>query len=302
MKKKVSVVIVTRNRQLDLIHCLGSLITQKLVLDELVIVDNNSQDDTKLLTTYLAATVSFPVKYVREKKVGYPVVYNRGLKESQHPWVAFIDDDCIALPGWYKNIKQKVSSDNSVAAIVGKTSTYYKQNIFSLATDFLDNLWKQNRMEKGNIVDFAILDNKNITYNKKFLKKNNISFDETRVNFSLGSSEDCDLGMQIKRTGGKAKYAQNIHTLHKDPVRLIQYYKKLLSSTLGYKAFEKKWKHYRKIISKRHTKIQSLKLLLKYLNQQQINLFGRIQLITLITVSLLLLFIIKRVNKITTTD
>ena len=83
MSKKVSVVIVTKNRENDLKQCLASLLVQSIDLDQLVVVDNNSSDNTQIIIKNLQKNCSFPIKYVLEKRVGYPPIYNRGLKEAK---------------------------------------------------------------------------------------------------------------------------------------------------------------------------------------------------------------------------
>jgi glycosyltransferase involved in cell wall biosynthesis len=238
---KVSVVIVTKDRQEDLKHCLGSLAAQSIILDELIVVDNNSSDLTQRVVRYFSHSVKFKVKYVCEKKVGYPIVYNRGLLESAYDWVAFIDDDCVADFNWFSNIKKVVSKSPSVMAILGQSDTYFSNNIYSLSTNFFDYLWKEDGSDKWRIKNYETLDNKNIVYHKKTLFRKNIKFDESRIDRHGGASEDCDLGRQIKENNGKAIYVRQIKVSHKDPQDFKWYFKKYVSSLKGYLSYQEKW-------------------------------------------------------------
>ena len=243
MSKKVSVVIVTKNRENDLKQCLGSLLTQSSKLDQLVIVDNNSSDNTQEIAENLQKNSNFLIKYVLEKKVGYPTIYNRGLKEAKYDWVAFIDDDCVAEIDWFEKIKSRVSLSKAqdLIAILGFADTYQKNNVFSLVTNFFDYIWKEAGHFSGRVTDFEILDNKNIVYNKKLLLKNSLIFDETRVKEMNGASEDCDLGRQINSVSGKAFYDKKIIVSHKDPNNFLWFWKKYLASVRAYRSFSNKW-------------------------------------------------------------
>ncbi|KKQ88440.1 MAG: hypothetical protein UT13_C0001G0086 [Candidatus Pacebacteria bacterium GW2011_GWF2_38_9] len=100
--------------------------------------------------------------------------------------MAFIDDDCVADVDWYESIKKELLSldiNTEIVAILGNSQTYYKNNLFSLLTLFKDKIWKGSKIKKNKVLDFEILDNKNIVYNKNFLIKNKLSFDESRVRF-----------------------------------------------------------------------------------------------------------------------
>ncbi|MFV1917595.1 MAG: glycosyltransferase family 2 protein, partial [Patescibacteria group bacterium] len=230
-------------------------------------------------------------------KTGYPVVYNRGLREVKYSWVAFIDDDCVAYIDWFEVIKDSIKKYPGVSAILGQTDTYYNRNIFSLSTSFLENLWKRNRIRNKRVVDLEILDNRNIVYNQRFLSKNKIAFDESRVKRYGGSSEDCDLGMQVQAAGGTAIYESKMLVLHKDPVNGIYYFKKLVYSTKGHLSYERKWSEYRETISKIHTKVQSAKHLLGFLKGSKINFISKIILIVVIGLTFLVVKLTKLYEK-----
>lgn len=242
---KVSVAIVTRNRANEIKHCLGALVSQTVSLDELIVVDNNSSDETKVIVEKFKSRVNFPVKYILEKRVGYPIVYNRGINEASNKWIAFIDDDCIANINWFKNVKLAVSKNKDKAAILGRSGTYFINNVYSLITLFFDEFWKLGGMNRNKVADLEILDNKNIVYNKLFLEKNKLVFNEENIKYFNGACEDSDLGMQIQQAGGKAVYEPAIYVEHKDPNNFSWYYKKLWGSSLSHFFYESNWDNFR---------------------------------------------------------
>jgi len=241
MHNKVSVVITTKDRANDLKHCLGSLAGQVVSPDELVIIDNSSFDETKKMVENFAKSVKFPVCHFLQKEVGYPHVYNRGLREATGNWVAFIDDDCVADTTWFMRIKFITKNFPHLAAILGNSREYFSKRTLSLTKSLVDEMGKIGAIKNRLISDHEILDSKNIAYNKNFLNKHGIFFDVNLLNYAQGASEDCDLGMQIGLARGIAIYDEKMTVSHKDPSSVLAYYKKVKFTLFNHLIYEKKW-------------------------------------------------------------
>ena len=128
---KISIIIVTRERERKLKKCIVSLLFQTVLPDELVVINNDSSDGTEALVRTFQKIVSVPVRLINEKKVGYPFVYNRGLHTAKHEWVSYIDDDCLAEPDWIENQKKFIVTHKDAAVILGESRTINSDNIFS---------------------------------------------------------------------------------------------------------------------------------------------------------------------------
>jgi glycosyltransferase involved in cell wall biosynthesis len=238
---KITVVIVTKNRQRLLARCLASLQKQTHLPDEVIIVDNNSTDTTALYIQTLQGRSRFPLRRVLEKKKGYPVIYNRGIKESKYPWVIFIDDDCVASPSWLQHAYIAIHAHPTACAIVGESTTLHTHNVYSLAMWFTIYHWKYRARKEERILDMETLDNKNIAYNKRFLKNHHLSYDESRSFWGYGAAEDADLGMQLWQKGGKAFFAHHMRVAHQDPTTFGGFFRKIRSSIASMVAYEDKW-------------------------------------------------------------
>ena len=236
----LSVIIVTKNRAQVLKHCFGSLASQTVAPKELIIINNSSTDSTPQIVKNFENNVSFPVKVFVEKKSLYPVIYNRGLKESTGDWTAFIDDDCVADPSWVESILAGIKDYPNAAAIVGNSQTYFSKNIFSLATWMLDEVWKIDGRVGKNIRDFTTLDNKNIAYRRSFIDEKELQYDEKRVSF-LGAAEDADFGLQIQAVKGTANYLSKMIIFHKDPQSWGHFWKKTIISQKAFNTLYQKW-------------------------------------------------------------
>ena len=99
----ISAVVCTYNRCESLRDALRSLTAQRLdpgVQLEIVVVDNNSTDQTKDAVRELARASAWPVRCVEERNQGIGFARNRGLAEATGDVVAYIDDDVVVQPGW----------------------------------------------------------------------------------------------------------------------------------------------------------------------------------------------------------
>src|SRR5713101_6011 len=103
----LSVVVCTYNRAHSLRRTLSALQGQRTaprLTWELVLVDNNSSDDTRAVVS--AAATIFPValRYVFEPHQGLNHARNAGIDNSKGEIVAFTDDDCRPEPAWVQSI------------------------------------------------------------------------------------------------------------------------------------------------------------------------------------------------------
>lgn len=293
-KQKVSVVVVTKDRASSLQHCLGSLAAQNFTLEELIIIDNNSTDTTREVVKNFSKKVLFPVNYFIEKKVGYPHIYNRGLLEATGDFVAFIDDDCIADVSWYKNIHAVVSRVPQVSAVLGRSVEYFSTSIFALAKSFIDETGKIGAIQSGRVFDLEILDSKNIAYNKAFLKKNNLNFDESLVKYGQGASADCDLGMQIQRAGGIAVYNKHMKIWHKDPTGYGRYFRKAFSTLRNHLIYEKKWEKVRYMITTKRPYLEILEQFVVFGKRYRLSIIGQVLVAVVVFITFLYIKILRK--------
>jgi glycosyltransferase involved in cell wall biosynthesis len=125
----LSVIICTYNRSYLLKKALDSLTTQTLDKQkyEVLIIDNNSNDDTQeVLTPYLKSNDNFSVFI--EYNQGLSHARNRGWKESRGEYVAYIDDDAIALNNWCEKVLDAFLNVNpKPVAVGGRILPYYEE-------------------------------------------------------------------------------------------------------------------------------------------------------------------------------
>ncbi|MFD2036373.1 glycosyltransferase family 2 protein [Belliella marina] len=95
----LSIIICTYNR-CDLLRlALDSLHKQTKLGYELIVIDNNSSDETRdLVLNYKIENVD--INYFLETSIGLSHARNRGIVEAKGEYLAYIDDDCILPENW----------------------------------------------------------------------------------------------------------------------------------------------------------------------------------------------------------
>lgn len=214
-----------------------------------MVVDNNSSDHTAdVIEVFQKQGLS--IRRVIETKIGFPYVYNRGLRETRDAdWVCFIDDDCVAEPDWYMELVAGIRRHSRSAVVMGMSLTMQTQSLWSLAVWSFDQIWKQAGLARQQsisgdyaVIEHEILDNKNIAYNQQFLQHSGIKFNEAAVvEDGVGAAEDADLGMQIGSHGGSAWFIPKAVVLHLDPTSFLWFCKKIIASARAVRLYRDRW-------------------------------------------------------------
>ncbi|MBQ4279838.1 MAG: glycosyltransferase [Rikenellaceae bacterium] len=120
---KVSLVIATYNRSRSLLRTLGSLPAQTLdrSLFEVVVVDNNSSDDTREVVGRFAADhPDLRLVYRFEREQGLSPARNSGIAASQGGYIVIIDDDETVNPGFLSSYYYLFENFPDAAAAGGR--------------------------------------------------------------------------------------------------------------------------------------------------------------------------------------
>jgi glucosyl-dolichyl phosphate glucuronosyltransferase len=117
----VSVVISTYNRCALLDRALKALLAQAPRVNyEVIVVDNNSTDQTRLLVEGLARQNPDKLKYLFEPKQGLSYGRNTGIAAAQASIVAVTDDDVRVADDWVWRIKAGFDANPDIDFLGGK--------------------------------------------------------------------------------------------------------------------------------------------------------------------------------------
>jgi GT2 family glycosyltransferase len=98
---KVSVVIATHNRAVELERTLEALAGQERPADEVIVVDDGSRDGTAELLARWESGTRLPLRIIRRDAAAGPATAReQGWRAAGGNLVEFTDDDCVPGPAW----------------------------------------------------------------------------------------------------------------------------------------------------------------------------------------------------------
>lgn len=218
MKPKISVILCERNSEECIEECIESVFQQNFKNFELIAVDDHSTDSTKEKIKKMQK--KYPLKLVElEKHFGVSKARNKGIKEAQGEFIAFIDSDCIAEKNW---LQELIKGFDEKTVSVGGPNLVPKngnknQKVFDELLELISGIGSSYVKNSKEIIEVKHNPSCNSIYTKKILIEMN-GFNE-----KLSSNEDPELDFRIRKTGKKIKFNPNAVVFHhrKDSVKKI---------------------------------------------------------------------------------
>lgn len=226
-ERDVSVIIPTRNRSLLLGKCLTSFLKQTTLPREIIVVDNDSSDNTVRVVKHFQKRL--PVIYLFDKRPGGPALSrNLGIKRAKGKIIAFLDDDCIAYKNWIENIWKAHKKGNEVI-VQGHSFNFLANNsLSSKVYYYIVETWFQLLIassKKRKTLEINFIDSRNFSAPATLIIKKNLLFDEL-VNWH----EETDLGLKALEKDVEILYDPEIKVRHITQKKLLN----LLRSTYKY--------------------------------------------------------------------
>lgn len=211
----VSVVLSTYNRARVVGAAIEALLAQETggLTYEVLIVDNNSTDNTKqVIESY--AQQDCRVKYVFEGKQGVAYGRNAGIALTRGEYIAFCDDDVTVSPTWLRTLYEELLRYPDADFIGGKVLPLWKNTppawidakMAPLALQDYGDVPLRVSSENPRCLISACLAVRRQAFDRAGL------FDPAtqRVGNSIGSSEDHDWEMKVWQRGGYGVYVPSI--------------------------------------------------------------------------------------------
>lgn len=212
----ISVIISTYNR----CHILPDAIRSALHQDsggisyEVLVVDNNSTDDTRHVIESLINENHAELRYIFADKQGVSNARNAGISEARGSILAFMDDDVVAAPNWLAEIKRALDEHPEVDFVGGKVLPVWPIP----PPDWLT----YDHWSPLALMDYGDSEIPLVSENSKGLISANLairsavfqhvgmfSTEVQLVRDGIGALEDHELLVRIWRAGGKGIYLPN---------------------------------------------------------------------------------------------
>ena len=123
VQPEVSIVIPTYNRSELLRNAILSVLrqdTDSTSTFEVIVIDNNSRDDTEAVVRSLIKEYPKQLQYVFEAKQGNAHARNTGIDHAKGTIIAFIDDDVIVEPNWLMALLEAFKGREHLSFVGGK--------------------------------------------------------------------------------------------------------------------------------------------------------------------------------------
>jgi len=204
----ISVLIVTYNRNKYLKECLASVFSQNYLPNEIVIIDNAKNVQTKkLVNCYRNKGIN--ILYYGANSNNVPRARNKATRVARNNFVAFLDDDCIASKNWLK-IGFIVLKKDSHFFYYGKNMNIDNENKISMYEyKKTEQFFSQFRRETGKMITSFLLDTKNCVFDKRILLEKKVKFDE-----QFQRLEDIDMSYALAQKNISIQYIAEMKVKH----------------------------------------------------------------------------------------
>lgn len=119
----VDVCVCTFHRE-AVVETLRSLVAQTVRPRRIIVVDNAEQPEALERVALASAELRFPIAYVHAPARNISVARNAALDAATAEWIAFIDDDEVASPGWLAALLA-TARNGDVDAVLGPVDAVY---------------------------------------------------------------------------------------------------------------------------------------------------------------------------------
>lgn len=138
MNPSISVIIPTYNRHQMLIPVIESILAQTYPVDEVLVVDDGSQDRTmEEMQRCIEQRAGWhgKVRYIRQINQGQSAALNRGIREAKCEWLGFNGHDDLWLP-WKLEWQFRAIEEHDPACSLCFTDAWFMNNPYMKGTLF----------------------------------------------------------------------------------------------------------------------------------------------------------------------
>jgi len=217
----LSIVICTYNRAQMLDDVLKGFSTLKHVQDmtyEVIIVDNNSSDNTRDIAEQWQAQKEFQLRYSMEVRQGISHARNRAVSEARGDWLWFVDDDIYFDENWLQGVTDVIKNNPDAMAIAGKIILEFERPEPEWLPDIAYNYYGLTRfgdnprwLKHGEYPIGANVAIRKVVFECVGLFNSNLG----RVGNSLISWDETEFFMRLYRSGGQIIYTPHAIVRHR---------------------------------------------------------------------------------------
>lgn len=220
----VSIIVCTYNRCRYLEQTLNSIFALNEKNFEVIVVDNNSTDETSLVVG------QYPVHYIKELRQGVAYARNTGLAASLGQYIGFIDDDELIEPEWLTGMLKGFELGQNIGAVTGPVEPRYE----TTPPDWMPQAFhgSYGGPEYRKLTDREMIGTGNSLFRADVLEGVRFRTDLGRSGISLISGEDTEFVSQVFNKGFQGAYSPEAivyHLIPQDRTTLSWYMKRFFA-------------------------------------------------------------------------
>lgn len=183
--------------------CVDSIFRNTRHPYRLILVDNASDNETRLYLENVAADKKRDVKLIRnEKNLGFVKAVNQGLKVSYAPYVCVFNNDTITTPGWLEQMIDFAEANKEIGIVNPLCDGPHDIPIDEYASKVAKD--KRKYIEMNQCFLFCALIKREVIDKIGYL-------DEA---FGIGCFDDTDYSMRAGLAGYRCAYLQSAYVKH----------------------------------------------------------------------------------------
>lgn len=227
----LTLLVCTFNRSQDLTELLRSAVAQQTdgsFTYEVLVVDNNSTDNTRGVVEFFIQAGHQNIRYLFEGKQGKSNALNSGLVAARGWAYAITDDDFILPPDWVKQIIHGFRAHSDVSFVSGKVlPRWYADPPLWVGPDH----WSPLALADYGDETFYVDEHRQVCLLACAFRSADVQAvggyrpDLSVTENSIGGVEDLDILQRLWKSGRRGVYLPTIWFLHKVPkTRLVKSY------------------------------------------------------------------------------
>jgi glycosyltransferase involved in cell wall biosynthesis len=216
---QVTVAIPTYSRSRTLRQTLEGIAKQDFPADqfEVVVIDNNSTDDTRDVVAAFSGAVPAP-RHVLESRQGLDHARNRGIAEAAGGIVLFADDDILVAPDWIRQMLAPFAADfaGDIGAVGGEVIPVFPDGLPPWVADWHSPL--AFRLDAGPIPPGQSPMGANLAFRKAVFTEVGLFHTELdRAAGSFFSGGDTEMIRRVRAAGKTVWFAPAAAVRHQMP-------------------------------------------------------------------------------------
>jgi GT2 family glycosyltransferase len=228
---EVSVVLSTYNRADRLSLALDALLSQAGgVSYEIIVVDNNSSDDTSAVVARIAERSNGRLRYAFEARQGLSYGRNTGVALARASIIALTDDDVRVAPDWIEQLTRTFDEHPEIDYVGGRVLPHWlappprwltQAHWAPLALQDYGDEWLVSGRERA-----VCLVGANLAFRRRVFDAVGVFTPALgRVMDGIGSTEDHDMQLRAWRAGMQGLYVPSLSAVADvTPDRLTKHY------------------------------------------------------------------------------